>query len=57
MSFPLIVADESVDRRILVALQAAGYKIYLIAQNDAGSDDSEVIKIALKKRCIYYYRR
>lgn len=49
MIFPEIVIDESVDFRILIALRDTGYNVYSIAQNNAGINDKEVIRIALEK--------
>jgi hypothetical protein len=49
MNFPEIVIDESVDFRILIALRDTGYDVYSIAQNNAGINDKEVIRIALKR--------
>lgn len=50
MSFPEIVADESVDARIIAALKQAGYIIYSIADYNGGIIDTEVISIALNKK-------
>lgn len=47
--FPVIIADESVDSRIVNALAEYGYEVYSISQQNAGISDSEVIEIALEK--------
>ena len=50
MNFPEIVADESVDARIIKALQQIGYIIYSIANYSIGISDAEVILTALNKK-------
>jgi predicted nuclease of predicted toxin-antitoxin system len=50
MIFPEIVADESVDARIISALKAAGYILYSIADYKGGITDAEVISIALNRK-------
>jgi len=43
---PIIIADESVDARILKALTDNGYAIYSITQECPGITDNMVIKLA-----------
>src|SRR5678815_1566273 len=50
MNFPEIVADESVDARIIAVLIQQGYNIYSIAENNSGIADAMVIQIALNKK-------
>ncbi len=47
--FPLIIADESVDGRIVQALTVSGYSVFAVAKECAGISDSEVIQLALSK--------
>ena len=47
--FPLIIADESVDARIIRSLGDQGFSIYSIIHESPGITDSEVIKIAIQK--------
>ena len=49
-SFPLIVADESVDGRIILALKDAGYEVLSIAADYLGISDREVIGLVFRKR-------
>jgi len=44
--FPLIIADESVDGRIIKHLEKQGYSVYSISAQSAGITDSQVIEIA-----------
>ncbi|TAM93277.1 MAG: hypothetical protein EPN39_20445 [Chitinophagaceae bacterium] len=48
--FPLIVADESVDRRIISALENEGYSILSIALKFSGISDKKVIDLAFDKK-------
>lgn len=50
MSFPLIIADESVDARLISALQSANYNIYPIIFKTPGISDTEVIEMAAFKQ-------
>ena len=50
MSFTLIVADESVDGRIIEALQKEGFNIEAISSVNPGISDTEVIAFAVKKK-------
>lgn len=45
--FPLIIADESTDARIVEALKEAGYEIFSIQQTMPGTDDLDIDIIAL----------
>ena len=47
--FPEIVADESVDARIITALRQRDYNVYAIAEVNSGIIDFAVIQIALEK--------
>lgn len=47
--FPLIIADESVDGRIIQALTVSGYNVFAVAKECPGISDNEVIQIALSK--------
>jgi predicted nuclease of predicted toxin-antitoxin system len=44
----LIIADESVDGRIICALLDDGYLVYAIINKNPGVPDSEVIEIAVE---------
>jgi predicted nuclease of predicted toxin-antitoxin system len=48
--FPVIVADESVDSRIIKSLVGKGYSVYSIARETPGITDSVVIEIAVEKQ-------
>lgn len=56
-SFPLIVADESVDGRIISALKDAGYEVLSIAADYPGISDREVIGVGLQEKGINNHRR
>ena len=47
--FYLIIADESVDARIIRALRSHGYEVYSIIEEAPGITDSEVIEVAVRK--------
>ena len=47
--FPLIIADESVDARIIRSLTDNGYTVYAIITETPGITDSKVIEIAIQK--------
>ncbi len=47
--FPLIIADESVDARIIRHLSDIGYSVYSIMAETPGIPDSKVIEIAIEK--------
>lgn len=46
ISFPTIVADECVDRRLIDHLQSSGYTVVDIFSSARGCDDSAVISLA-----------
>ena len=46
--FPLIIADESVDMRIIRSLADNGYSVYAIIIEHSGITDKNVIDIAVK---------
>ncbi len=48
--FPLIVADESVDGRIISALKKHEYAVFAIASECSGVSDSQVIELAISKQ-------
>ncbi len=48
-SFPLIIADESTDARIIDALKHAGYEIFSIQQTMPGTNDLDIIAVAIAK--------
>ena len=50
MNFPEIVADESVDARIIQAIKLKGYNVYSISSDNHGISDAEVILIAINKK-------
>jgi predicted nuclease of predicted toxin-antitoxin system len=45
--FPLIIADESVDARIILALRQTGFIVFSIANECAGISDLEVIQLSI----------
>ena len=45
--FPLIIADESVDARIIRSLKDHGYSIYSVIIESPGITDTQVIEIAI----------
>jgi len=47
--FPLIIADESVDARIIKNLLSNGYAVYSIMNETPGITDTRVIEIAIEK--------
>lgn len=47
--FPLIIADESVDARIVAGLVGGGYEVISVAQLSPGISDTEVIAFALER--------
>lgn len=47
-----IVADESVDFRIISALRQNGYTVVAITEHNPSITDSEVLKIAEKKKAL-----
>ncbi len=47
--FPIIIADESVDDRIIRCLQEQGYQVYSIGDEIPGISDFQVIDIAVVK--------
>ena len=47
--FPLIIADESVDARIIRNLVSVGYEVYSIADETPGISDDKVIEIAIER--------
>ena len=46
--FPLIVADESVDARVIRMLSEYGFSVYSIAAEKPGISDSQVVAIAIE---------
>lgn len=46
----LIIADESVDARIIISLRELGYSVYSISKEKPGITDTEVIEIAIEKK-------
>ncbi len=48
-NFPLIVADESTDARIIEALRKQGFVIFSIQEMLQGIDDIDIIKLAVEK--------
>lgn len=48
-NFPLIIADESTDARIVEALKEAGYDIFSIQQIMPGTADLDIIAMAATK--------
>ncbi len=42
-----IVADESVDHRIIVSLREAGFSVYSIGENQPAIRDEEVLELAV----------
>lgn len=48
--FPLVVADESVDGRIISALENEGYKVLSISLKFPGISDKKVIDLAFDKK-------
>ncbi|MEJ7677969.1 MAG: DUF5615 family PIN-like protein [Segetibacter sp.] len=49
-NFPLIIADESTDAGITVALKQAGYETFSIQQIMPGTDDLDIIAMAATKK-------
>ncbi len=49
-SFPLIIADESVDFRIIQHLRGHDFQVYSITEELSGITDSEVIDVAIDKK-------
>ena len=47
--FPIIVADESVDARIVRVLRQKGYRIYSVAEETPGITDDDVVSLATLK--------
>lgn len=47
--FPLIVADESVDARIIKSLISQGYDVYSIVVESPGITDLNVIRVAFER--------
>ncbi len=47
--FPLIIADESVDARVVRSLQDHGYSVYSIMNESPGITDARVIEIAKER--------
>ena len=48
-NFLLIIVDESTDARITEALSEAGYKIFSIQELMPGTDDIDIIQLAMEK--------
>jgi predicted nuclease of predicted toxin-antitoxin system len=48
--FPLIIADESVDARIVQGLIDGGFSIYSITKESPGITDTQIIGIAVEKK-------
>ena len=48
--FPLIIADESVDSRIIRSRTAKGYRVFPIISQSPGITDAQVIEIAVEKK-------
>src|SRR5438046_2175115 len=48
--FPTVIADESVDARIIRSLVGNGYNVFSIREKQPGLSDSSVIKIALEMK-------
>lgn len=49
LDFPLIIADESVDYRIVTSLLNNGFEVFSISKECPGLKDSEVIELAVEK--------
>lgn len=49
LNFPIIIADESVDVRIIKSLIEEGYSIYSIIAESPGITDLNVIRVAFEK--------
>jgi len=47
-----ILADESVDKQIVISLRENGFYVYYIAEIDPGITDKEVLQIAQEKDLI-----
>ena len=47
-----LVADESVQFRIISTLRGHGFKVYAIIESDASISDIEVLQIAQENQCI-----
>ena len=52
----MIIADENVDARIIVALRTMGLEVYSIAEKNSGYSDEEVIDIAKEKSALIITR-
>jgi predicted nuclease of predicted toxin-antitoxin system len=50
LDFPLIIADESVDSRIITGLIKQGYSVYSILAETPGITDTHVIEIAVERK-------
>lgn len=48
-NFPLIIADESTDARIIDALRNEGFEIFSVQQNMPGTEDLSIIAMAAIK--------
>lgn len=47
--FPVIIADESVDARIIAGLVQGGYSVISVAQESPGISDTDVIALAMER--------
>jgi hypothetical protein len=47
--FPIIIADESVDSRIVISLIVYGFRVFSICDESPGISDQRVIEIAVEK--------
>jgi len=52
--FPLIIADESVDERIIRCLRIEGYRVYSISDETLGISVFQVIDIAIENQGYTY---
>ncbi len=49
LNFPVIIADESVDFRIIKKLRAQNFTVFSILTEHPGISDSQVIQVALER--------
>ena len=47
-----LVADESVERQIIMALRDAGHDVLSIAESDPGLPDDRVLALAARERAV-----
>lgn len=48
----VLVADESIDRPIIVSLRVAGHQVFSIAESNPGASDDEVLRSTLPERAL-----